>query len=180
MTDPTPGFITTAGQTIAREKLIAYLNTGTSSTPQWDALGLRVEDSTMDFDWSDETSQDILGNVNTVMKKPIIKQTFEPLNLDSGDSAIVKIWEMAIKDQNNQALCAQDVLIVHHYYAPDTATPTTTWAERYPKSMVKPTGLGGAGGGNIEMPVEITYGGARSVGSASVSSGGVVTFTAAA
>ena len=103
MTDPTPGFITTAGQTIAREKLIAYLNTGTSSTPQWDALGLRVEDSTMDYDWSDETSQDILGNVNTVMKKPIIKQTFEPLNLDSGDSAIVKIWEMAIKDQNNFA-----------------------------------------------------------------------------
>ena len=179
MTDPTPGFITTSGQTIAREKLIAYLNVGTSGSPSWSALGLRVEDSSMDYDWSEETKQDILGNTHTTMKKPVITQSFDPLNLDSGDSAITKIWELAVKDQNAQALCNQDVLVVHFYYAPDTATATAMWAERYPSSMVKPTGLGGAGGGNIEMPVDVTYGGTREVGSATVSSGGVVTFTKA-
>lgn len=179
MTDPTPGFVTTSGQTIAREKLIAYLNTGSNATPVWSALGLRVEDSSMDYDWSDETKQDILGNTHTTMKKPVITQSFDPLNLDSGDSAITKVWELAVKDQDPQTLCNQDVLIVHFYYAPDTATPTTAWAERYPSSMVKPTGLGGPGGGNIEMPVEITYGGKRSVGTATVNSSGVVTFTAA-
>lgn len=178
MTDPTPGFVTTAGQTIAREKLVAYLNTATYASPSWSALGLRVEDSNMDYDWNDETKRDILGNVHSNMGTPIITQSFEPLNLDSGDSAIVKIWELAVKGQNAQALAAQDVLIVHFYYAPNTSSPTTTWAERYPSSMVKPTGLGGPGGGNIEMPVEVTYGGKRETGSVTVS-GGTVSFTAA-
>lgn len=175
MTDPTPTLNTTAGQTIAREKLIAYLNTGTSSSPSWDALGLRVEDSSMDYDWGDETKQDILGNTHTTAKKPVITQSFDPLNLDSGDSAITKIWDIAIREQNPQALCNQDILIVHHYGGA-SATP---FAERYPSSMVKPTGLGGPGGGNIEMPVEVTYGGKRQTGTASVNSGGTVTFTPA-
>ena len=38
-------FTTTAGQTVARELLLAYLNTGTSSAPVWSVIGKRVEDS---------------------------------------------------------------------------------------------------------------------------------------
>ena len=176
MTSPTPGFVTTSGQTIAREKLIAYLNTGSYASPTWSALGHRVENSSMEMDWSEETNQDILGDTHTTMKKPVITQSFEPLNLDSGDSAAVKIWETAVKAQDVQTLASQDILVVHFYYAPDTGTPTTAWAERYPSSAVRPTGLGGEGGVDIEMPIDITYGGAREVGSATVSNG-VVTFT---
>ena len=43
-------FATTEGQTIDRELLIAYLNTGTSSAPVWSAIGKRVEDSTEEMD----------------------------------------------------------------------------------------------------------------------------------
>ena len=178
MTDPTPGFNTTSGQQIARETLIAYLNTGTSQSPTWSAIGKYVTDSTMSYDWGDTAEKDILGNTNVTMKAPVITQTFDPLNLDSADSAIVKIWELAVRDQNPQALCAQDVLVAHFYDSPNTASPTTGWAERYSSSMVKPTGLGGEGGGSIEMPVEITYGGVRTIGSVTRTSAGVVTFTA--
>ena len=38
-------FNTTAGQTIDRELLIAYLNTGTAEAPVWSAIGKRVEDT---------------------------------------------------------------------------------------------------------------------------------------
>ena len=44
-------FNTTAGQTIDRELLIAYLNTGTSVSPEWSAFGTRVADSSMEYDW---------------------------------------------------------------------------------------------------------------------------------
>lgn len=44
-------FATSEGQTIDRELLIAYLNTGTSSAPVWSAIGKRVEDSTEEMDW---------------------------------------------------------------------------------------------------------------------------------
>ena len=167
-------FNTTANQTIAREQLVCYLNTGTASSPTWSPLGKRVEDSSESFDWSDESKKDILGDTHSTMKKPIITQSFDPINLDSGDSAIHKVWALAVHDQDAQALCNMDLLLVHLYAG--TAN-TAVFAERYPASMVKPTGLGGAGGGSIEMPVEVTYGGKRSTGTASVTSAGVVTFT---
>lgn len=171
MSDET--FNTTPGQTIARELMICYLNTGTKTAPKWSALGKRVGDSSISFDWSDESQQDILGNVNSSMKKPVLTESFDPCNLEAEDSAIVRIWNLAVKDQDYNALVNQDLLIVH-FYAGDDETP---FAERYPQSMVKPTGLGGEGGGSMEMPIDITFGGQREVGTASKGTNGEVVFT---
>ena len=55
-------FNTNAGETIAREMMIAYLNTGTTAEPVWSAVGKRVEDSSAEYDWGEETKNDILGN----------------------------------------------------------------------------------------------------------------------
>ena len=166
-------FNTTSGETIARELMILYLNTGTSSTPVWSPLGKRVEDSSAELDWSDETIQDILGDTYTTLKKPVITQSFDPYRLDAGDAAIQKIWQLAVEDHDAQALANMDVLLVH-FYAGTAATP---FAERYPASAIKPTGLGGEGGGSMEMPIDVTFGGTRVVGTASKNSSGVVTFT---
>lgn len=65
-------FNTTAGQTIARKLLMAFLNTGTSSAPVWSIIGKRVEDSSQEYDWNKETTQDILGNTFTTMSAPTI------------------------------------------------------------------------------------------------------------
>lgn len=168
-------FNTTEGQTIDRALLIAYLNTGTSSSPAWSPIGKRVEDSSQEFDWSEETKQDILGSTYTTMKKPVITQTFDPCELDAGDEAQKKIWNLAIVQQDNNALANMDMLIVHLYAG--TAN-TAVFAERYESCMIKPTGLGGEGGGSIGMPIDVTYGGKRTIGTASVSDG-AVTFTPA-
>lgn len=160
-------FNTTPGQTIARELLIAYLNTGDHDTPVWSPIGRRVTASSAEYDWGEETSQDILGSNWTTMKKPVITQSFDPWELDGSDEAQKKIWTLAVVQQNAQALTSQDMLIVHHY---------ANFAERYESCMVKPTDLGGEGGGNIVMPIDVTYGGTRTVGSVTVT-GGKVTFT---
>lgn len=153
-------FNTPAGQTIARELLIAYLNTGEYGTPVWSPLGNHVEDSSEELDWSEESSQDILGHTRNTMKKPVITQSFDPLPLDSDDTAAEKIWNLAIKDQDAQALAAQDMLIAH-FYADDASR---NFAERYDACSVRPTSLGGEGGGYISMTVEVTYGGNRTLG----------------
>ena len=54
-------FNTTEGRTIARELLIAYLNTGTPEEPVWSAIGKRVEESDEEMDWSEESIKDIFG-----------------------------------------------------------------------------------------------------------------------
>lgn len=170
-------FNTTAGQTVEREKLICYLNTGTTSTPVWSPLGLRVEDSSEEMDWNTETKQDILGKTHGTMKKPIITQSFEPCELDSGDAAQQKLWQLAVVEQNYPALSALDMLIVH-LYSTDGQTTPKSFAERYDGCMVEASELGGEGGGAVGMPINVTYGGTRTTGKATVTSAGVVTFTA--
>lgn len=167
-------FNTQSGQTIKRELLVAYLNTSTTSTPVWSPLGKRVTDSEESFDWSEDSSQDILGNNWSTMKKPVITQDFDPYDLDGGDVAAVKIWNLAVKDQNYPALSAQDMLIVHLYAG---TADSAMFAERYEACSIRPSSLGGEGGGNLGMPLSVTYGGKRTTGTAAVSSAGVVTFT---
>lgn len=168
-------FNVASGRTIDRELLIAYLNTSTTSTAVWSPFGKRVSDSSLEYDWQEDTSTDILGNTYTTMKKPQVTQTFDPYDLDGGDVALVKIWNLAVKDQDYAALANQDVLIVHLYAG---TADTAMVAERYSASAIRPTGLGGEGGGNVSMPLSVTYGGTRTVGTASISSSGVVTFSA--
>ena len=164
-------FNTAAGQTIARELLIAYLNTGTASTPVWSAIGKRVEDSEASYDWESETKRDILGATYGKLKKPTVTQSFDPCELDAGDAAQLKLWNLAVKDQDAQALANQDMLIVHFY-------ATGNFAERYESCMIEISSLGGEGGGDIGMPINVTYGGTRTTGTATKGNDGAVTFTA--
>lgn len=167
-------FKTNPGETVAREMLICYLNTGEDETPTWSPIGKRVEDSSEEMDWGEETKQDILGQTYTTLKKPTITQTFDPCELDAGDAAQQKIWNLAVVEQNAQALANMDMLIVH-MYANSGASP---FAERYKACAVKPSSLGGEGGGNIGMPIDVTYGGERITGTATIS-GTKVTFSPA-
>lgn len=162
---------TPAGQVVDRKLLILYLNTGTNIAPVWSPIGKRVEDSSMEYDWSDESKKDILGDTYATMRKPIITQSFDPCEMDSGDVAQVSIWNKAIKEQDAAALCNMDLLVVHAYAG---TADTAVFAERYPSSMVKPTGLGGSA--NVGMPIDVTFGGKRATGSAAVTAEGV-TFT---
>ena len=58
-------FNTTPGQTVGREMLIAFLNTGENETPKWSPIGKRVEDSSSEYDWQTETKVYIFGNTYT-------------------------------------------------------------------------------------------------------------------
>jgi hypothetical protein len=159
-----------AGEAIARELLLLYLNTGTKEAPVWSLIGHRVEDSSMELDWQRESIKDIVGDTRNSMKKPIITQSFEPWDLANGDVAQKKIWDLAFVEQNAQALCNMDVLLEHKYAG---------FAERYEASSIEVTGLGGAGGGNIGMPITVTYGGNRTIGTVT-NQNGTITFNKAA
>ena len=171
---PNQTFNTVPGRTIARELLIAYLNTGTAASPIWSPLGRRVQDSSTELDWSSDTIRDILGNIYGTMKKPTVTQTFEPWDLDGDDDAQLKIWNLAVNNQDPQGLTALEMLIVH-FYAGDSVAP---FAERYAACMCEVTGIGGEGGGNIGMPITVTFGGERTVGTATKDAAtGAITFT---
>lgn len=161
-------FNTPDGQTIAREALIACLNTGTKEAPKWSPVGIRVYSSSTEYDWQRETSQDIVGNAYSSMKKPIVTQSFEPWELSNGDAAQLQIWNDGIRNQDAQAMSNKDMLIIHKYAG--TAN-TAVFAERYESCAIEITGLGGDGGGNLGMPINVTYGGTRTTGTVAVADG---------
>ncbi|MEM5767591.1 MAG: hypothetical protein AAGU32_04800 [Bacillota bacterium] len=165
-------FNTTPNTVVDRTMLILYLNTGTGQTPVWSPIGKRVEDSSQEYDWGEETKTDIFGVTYTTMKKPTITQTFDPCELDAGDVAQVKIWNQSIRDQDVGAMANNDLLVVHAYAG---TADSAVFAERYESCMVKPSGLGGSA--NVGMPIDVTFGGTRTKGTAAVTSG-TVTFTA--
>ena len=174
MSDTT--FNTTANQTVGRDLLILCLNTGTKEAPVWSPVGTRVADSSMAYDWSKERSTDILGNAYTTLNKPKITQSFEPWQLDAADKAQQMIWNAGIRDQDADKLANMDVLVVHKY----AGTPATAmFAERYASCAVTPTSLGGTGGGKLAMPIEVSFGGERTVGTAAIANG-AFTFSVAA
>lgn len=165
-------FNTTAGQTVARELLVTFLNVGTAETPVWSPVGKRVLDSSIEMDWSIERNVDIFGETSVTGKKATKVQSFDPWDLAGGDEAQLKIWNLAVKDNDINALLAQDMLIVHMY----AGESGKFFAERYSSCGVIPNSLGGEGGASVGMAVEVTYGGTRTVGTASVENG-VATFT---
>lgn len=169
-------FNTPAGQTVNRKLYLCCGNSGTYSAPVWGKLGKRVEDSSAEMDWGEETKQDILGDTYSTMKDPVISQTFDPCELDSGDEYQKHIVNLAVVEQNAAALCNQDLLRIHLYLVNEDGS---AFAERYPTSMVKPSSLGGEGGGALTMPIDVTFGGTREVGTASVAADGTITFTKA-
>lgn len=166
---------TPAGQTVARELMIAYLDTGTEGAPKWSAIGKRVTSANMSYDWAKSTNRDILGNIHTDMKKPIITESFDPIPIDSGDAAVVKLWQLGIRDQDRMALSSQKVMVAHFY----SGAEKQNFAEVYDSSAIVVSRAGGDGGDNLTIAAEVTFGGNRTVGTVSKGTDGV-TFTPSA
>lgn len=167
--------ITTSGEGISatREMMIAYLNTGTADAPVWSAMGAKVTDSNIEYDWSIETNTDILGATYTRAKTAQMTQSFSGAEIVAGDKVMNQLVNLAVVQKSAAQLVKQDCLIVHTYLKNGEGN---SFAERYPASAVVPTTIGGEGGGFLVSNIDVTYGGTRSKGSATVAEG-VVTFT---
>lgn len=163
-------FNTAANQTVDRELLLLCLNTGTGEAPVWSPVGRRVNDSSMEYDWNEETDTDILGITYTSINKPKITQNFDPWPLAAGDVAQLRIWTDSIRNHDTNAMADNDMLVLHCYAG---TADTAVFAERYAACAVKPTSLGGAGGSKLGMPISVTYGGTRTIGTASVKDGAI-------
>lgn len=166
-------FNTVADQEIGREMMVLYLNTGDTASPKWSPIGYRIEESDVEYDWQRESKKDIMGQTYSTMKKPIKTQNFTEWPFRKGDDALEKLWKLAVKDEDAQALCALDLLTVHNYAGTKDAA---AFAVRESESSIEMTRNGGSGGGSLTGDFTVTFGGKRTTGTAAISGSGV-TFT---
>lgn len=59
------------GQAIERKLFLCCGNSGTYASPTWGKVGRRVEDSSAEMDWQEESKKGIYGDTFSTMKTPI-------------------------------------------------------------------------------------------------------------
>lgn len=163
------------GEAVSRDLMVTYINTGTGEAPVWSAMGRTVEDSSVDYDYSQESKTDILGETHVTAKTPTTTQTFSGNNLLAGDAVLNHILDMTVVRRSVSEALNQDLLIAHLYL---TDGEGNAFAERWKSSSVLLTTNGGAGGDMLASDIEVTYGGAREPGTVKKGVSGALEFTA--
>ena len=162
-----------AGVKAPRNKLMTFVNVGTSSTPEYEILGRGVEDSSIDLNADKESVKDILGHTETTVNGWEATQSFEPFTVRGGSKlalALHRIWQ----NKQPELLSKFDVLIVYGYI--DGTATGSFEAELQSNCTIDPQSIGGSA--YVDMPIEVSYSNDSVLGTVVISDG-VPTFTPA-
>ena len=143
------------GQKAERKLLVTAVNVGDSitkgsGTPEWQIIGVGVEDSSIEYNPDTETKTDILGITETTVNKLETSQTLEPMTVRGGSKLAVKLYNQ-IKYNRVSEFAMYEVMQIHAYVGTDGAYE----AEVHKNCTITPQSLGGDA--YVDMPIDINY-----------------------
>ena len=143
------------GQKAERKLLVTAVNVGDSitkgsGTPEWQIIGVGVEDSSIEYNPDTETITDILGITETTVNKLETSQTLEPMTVRGGSKLAVKLYNQ-IKYNRVSEFAMYEVMQIHAYVGTDGAYE----AEVHKNCTITPQSLGGDA--YVDMPIDINY-----------------------
>lgn len=166
------------GQKAERKLLVTAVNVGdkidaASGTPEWQIIGVGVEDSSIEYNPDTTTSTDILGISTTIINKLETSQTLEPMVVIGGSKLALKLYNQ-VKYGRLSELAMYEVMQIHAYVGADGAYE----AEVHRNCTLTPQSLGGSA--TVDMPINISYSNDKVHGTVdNYKYGEVVTFTKA-
>lgn len=142
-------------QKAERKLLVTCVNVGdsitqTGGTPEWQPVGVGVEDSSIEFNPDTETVTDILGITETTVKKFETSQDLDPMTVRGGSKLAVKLYNQ-IKYNRMSEFAMYEVMQIHAYVGSDGAYE----AEVHKNCTLTPQSLGGDS--NVDMPINISF-----------------------
>ena len=143
------------GQKAERKLLVTAVNVGDSissgsGTPEWQIIGVGVEDSSIEYNPDTETITDILGITETTVNKLETSQTLEPMTVRGGSKLAIKLYNQ-IKYNRVSEFAMYEVMQIHAYVGTDRAYE----AEVHKNCTITPQSLGGDA--YVDMPIDINY-----------------------
>ena len=165
------------GQKAERKLLVTAVNVGDSitkgsGTPEWQIIGVGVEDSSIEYNPDTETITDILGITETTVNKLETSQTLEPMTVRGGSKLAVKLYNQ-IKYNRVSEFAMYEVMQIHAYVGTDGAYE----AEVHKNCTITPQSLGGDA--YVDMPIDINYSNDKVHGTVdNYKYGSTITFTA--
>lgn len=143
-------FITGTGE-VQRKMMVTYVNVGSGVTKEWEAVGVKVEDSAIEFNADIETVTDILGVTHTTVNKLEPQQSFEPFTIRKESKLAAKLFDIVVVKKDLTLLKEFEVLIAYGFAGSESAMT----AELQEGCTIEPTSLGGSG--TLDFPFNIHY-----------------------
>lgn len=145
-----------ANQKAERKLLVTCVNVGDSitmsgGTPEWQPVGVGVEDSSIEFNPETETVTDILGITETTVQKFETSQELSPMTVRGGSKLAVKLYNQ-IKYNRMSEFAMYEVMQIHGYVGD---AENGYEAEVHKNCTLTPQSIGGSS--NVDMPITINY-----------------------
>ena len=145
-----------------RKLLVTAVNVGDSVTeisgiPEWQIVGVGVEDSAIEFNPDTETVTDILGITETTVNKFETSQSLEPMTIRGGSKLAVKLYNQ-VKYNRLSEFALYEVMQIHAYARRGegtTASPYAYEAEVHKNCTLTPQSIGGSS--YVDMPININF-----------------------
>lgn len=143
------------GEKAMRKLLVTAVNVGDSlaegtGTPEWQIVGVGVEESSVEFNPDTETVTDILGITETTVNKFETSQDLDPMTVRGGSKLAIKLYNQ-IKYNRYSELSMYEVMLIHAYVGSEGAYE----AEVHKGCTLTPQSLGGDG--TVDMPINISF-----------------------
>lgn len=139
------------GERAQRKALITVAEWGEDSTPTREILGVRVEDSSIEFNADIETITDILGITYTDVNKTEPQQTLDPSYIIGGSKLSAYLAEAALENDISKYNNTFNVYIITTFIGTEGAYQ----AVKHTGCSIIPTSMGGDS--YVAMPLEVHY-----------------------
>ena len=139
------------GERAQRKALITVAEWGEGSTPTREILGVRVEDSSIEFNADIETITDILGITYTDVNKTEPQQTLDPSYIIGGSKLSAYLAEAALENDISKYNNTFNVYIITAFIGTEGAYQ----AVKHTGCSIIPTSMGGDS--YVAMPLEVHY-----------------------
>ena len=139
------------GERAQRKALITVAEWSEGSTPTREILGVRVEDSSIEFNADIETITDILGITYTDVNKTEPQQTLDPSYIIGGSKLSAYLAEAALENDISKYNNTFNVYIITAFIGTEGAYQ----AVKHTGCSIIPTSMGGDS--YVAMPLEVHY-----------------------
>lgn len=140
------------GERAQRKALVTVAEWGEdSTTPTREILGVRVEDSSIEFNADIETITDILGITYTDVNKTEPQQTLDPSYIIGGSKLSAYLAEAALENDISKYNNTFNVYIITTFIGTEGAYQ----AVKHTGCSIIPTSMGGDS--YVAMPLEVHY-----------------------
>lgn len=141
---------------VQRKYLAHYVNIGDGSD-EWEILGYKVEDASIEFNWEEETTTDILGNTYRSITRSQPEITLDGYIVNTKSKFLKKMTDMAIRNAYDE-FSNFEILTVYYWLTKDGKY----LAKKESKCTIQPDSIGGEGYVRISPVIslsnEATYG----------------------